>query len=37
MQGRFRHLPEEMLNELQADVDREWELLLKKEEFTKNL
>jgi pyruvate/2-oxoacid:ferredoxin oxidoreductase beta subunit len=37
MQGRFRHLPAKMLEELQADVDREWELLLRKEEFTKDL
>jgi 2-oxoisovalerate ferredoxin oxidoreductase beta subunit len=37
MQGRFRHLPEEMLKQIQADVDKEWELLLRKEEFTKDL
>jgi pyruvate/2-oxoacid:ferredoxin oxidoreductase beta subunit len=37
MQGRFRHLPEEMLKQIQADVDKEWDLLLRKEEFTKDL
>jgi 2-oxoisovalerate ferredoxin oxidoreductase beta subunit len=37
MQGRFRHLPESMLKEIQAKVDKEWDLLLKKEEFTKDL
>jgi pyruvate/2-oxoacid:ferredoxin oxidoreductase beta subunit len=37
MQGRFRHLPDKVVNEIQANVDREWELLLKKEEFTKDL
>jgi pyruvate/2-oxoacid:ferredoxin oxidoreductase beta subunit len=36
-QGRFRHLPQEMVDEIQKEVDREWELLLKKEEFTKSL
>ncbi len=36
MQGRFRHLPAEMLAEIQTKVDKEWELLLKKEEFTKD-
>ncbi len=36
MQGRFRHLPEEMLTKIQKTVDREWELLLRKEEFTKD-
>ena len=35
MQGRFRHLPEELKNKMQKEVDREWELLLRKEEFTK--
>ncbi len=37
MQGRFRHLPENIINEIQDGVDKEWELLLKKEEMTKNL
>jgi pyruvate/2-oxoacid:ferredoxin oxidoreductase beta subunit len=37
MQGRFRHLPAEFLEEVQKKVDKEWELLLKKEEFTKDL
>jgi pyruvate/2-oxoacid:ferredoxin oxidoreductase beta subunit len=37
MQGRFRHLPEEIVNEIQENVDKEWELLLKKEEFTQSL
>ena len=36
-QGRFRHLPENIVNEIQNNVDQEWELLLKKEEFTQNL
>jgi len=37
MQGRFRHLPDEIIEQIQEQVDRDWELLLKKEEFTKNL
>ena len=37
MQGRFRHLPADMLEQIQSEVDHEWELLLKKEEFTKDL
>ncbi|MEE9152034.1 MAG: 3-methyl-2-oxobutanoate dehydrogenase subunit beta [Thermoplasmata archaeon] len=37
MQGRFRHLPEDVMDKMQKDVDGEWELLLKKEEFTKGL
>jgi len=37
MQGRFRHLPADMIEEIQKNVDKEWELLLKKEEFTKDL
>ena len=36
-QGRFRHLPDDVVNEIQTNVDKEWELLLKKEEFTQNL
>ncbi len=34
LQGRFRHLPEEEVERIQKNVDKEWELLLKKEEFT---
>ncbi len=37
MQGRFKHLPPEFVEKFQNEVDREWEILLKKEEFTKNL
>ena len=37
MQGRFRHLPREEVEAFQRNVTREWELLLKKEEFTKSL
>jgi pyruvate ferredoxin oxidoreductase beta subunit len=37
MQGRFRHLPVDMLEQIQKRVDYEWELLQKKEEFTKDL
>ena len=37
MQGRFRHLPADVLEGIQAKVDKEWELLLRKEEFTKDL
>ena len=36
-QGRFRHLPAEVVQEIEKDLDREWEILLKKEEFTKDL
>jgi len=36
-QGRFRHLPEEMVHQLQEEVDRNWKILLSKEEFTKKL
>jgi pyruvate/2-oxoacid:ferredoxin oxidoreductase beta subunit len=37
MQGRFRHLPADVLEEIQADIDKEWALLLKREEFSKDL
>lgn len=37
MQGRFRHLPQEVVEKMQKEIDGEWELLLKKEEFTNNL
>lgn len=33
MQGRFRHLTHEIIDEIQERVDKEWELLLKKEEY----
>jgi 2-oxoisovalerate ferredoxin oxidoreductase beta subunit len=36
-QGRFRHLPESEVKEFQRRVTKEWELLLKKEEFTQSL
>ncbi len=36
-QGRFRHLPEEEVKKIQKNVDREWEILHKKEEFTQEL
>lgn len=35
MQGRFRHLPADIVEQIQKKVDEEWELLLKKEEWTK--
>jgi pyruvate/2-oxoacid:ferredoxin oxidoreductase beta subunit len=34
LQGRFRHLPESEVEQIQKDIDREWDLLLKKEKFT---
>ena len=37
IQGRFKHLPPEHVEKFQKEVDREWEILLKKEEFTKTL
>ncbi len=37
MQGRFRHLSADFLKDVQKNVDRDWELLLKKEMFTKDL
>lgn len=37
LQGRFRHLPQEEVENIQRRVDEEWELLLKKEEFTKDV
>ncbi len=37
LQGRFRYLPDEEIERIQEHADREWELLLKKEEFTRNL
>lgn len=37
LQGRFRHLPHKELESIQAIVKRNWEILLKKEAFTKEL
>ncbi len=37
LQGRFRYLDEEAIKKIQEHVDKEWELLLKKEEFTQSL
>ena len=37
MQGRFRHMTEEDIQRFKDDVEREWNLLLKKEEFTQSL
>jgi pyruvate/2-oxoacid:ferredoxin oxidoreductase beta subunit len=37
MQGRFRHMPQDLVEKMQKDIDMEWELLLKKEEFTRSL
>jgi pyruvate/2-oxoacid:ferredoxin oxidoreductase beta subunit len=37
LQGRFRHLPQEELDAIQKNVIEEWNLLLKKEEFSKTL
>jgi len=34
IQGMFRHLPADILDQIQGDVDRSWELLLRKEEYT---
>ena len=34
LQGRFKYLPDEEIEKMQRHVDRRWELLLKKEEFT---
>jgi len=33
MQGRFSHLTDKSIDEMQKNVDKEWELLLRKEEF----
>jgi pyruvate/2-oxoacid:ferredoxin oxidoreductase beta subunit len=33
MQRRFGHITDEIIDEIQKNVDREWELLLRKEEF----
>ena len=37
LQGRFRHLTEEDVQSIQKNVDREWEILLRKAEATKGL
>jgi pyruvate/2-oxoacid:ferredoxin oxidoreductase beta subunit len=37
MQGRFKHMPSDLVEKFQKNIDKEWELLLKKEEFTKSL
>lgn len=34
-QGRFRHLTDDLIETIQKSVDRNWEMLLAKEEFTK--
>ncbi len=34
MQGRFRHLPEDALDDIQTRVTKEWKQLLRLEEFT---
>ncbi|HID72267.1 MAG TPA: pyruvate synthase subunit beta, partial [Thermoplasmata archaeon] len=37
MQGRFRHLTQEEIEKFRENVELEWYLLLKKEEFTQSL
>jgi pyruvate/2-oxoacid:ferredoxin oxidoreductase beta subunit len=37
IQGRFKHMPSDMVEKFQKNIDKEWDLLLKKEEFTKSL
>jgi 2-oxoisovalerate ferredoxin oxidoreductase beta subunit len=37
LQGRFRHLPESEIEAIQKDVDKAWELLQKKEQWTKDM
>jgi len=32
LQGRFRHLPEDFIKEVQSVIDKEWQKLLYKEE-----
>ena len=34
LQGRFRHLNEEQVKRIQADIDTFWKKLLKKEEIS---
>jgi len=35
VQGRFKHLTDEIIEQIQARIDKDWEKLLKKEEGTK--
>ncbi|MFQ6127776.1 MAG: 3-methyl-2-oxobutanoate dehydrogenase subunit beta [Thermoplasmata archaeon] len=35
VQGRFRHLTDDLIEIIQKNVDRDWEMLLAKQEFTK--
>jgi len=37
IQGRFRHMSEEQVDRFRQDVLREWEILLRKEEFTQGM
>ncbi len=37
VQGRFRHLSDDEINEIQKDVDEAWNLLNEKEKFTNSL
>ncbi|MCD6461737.1 MAG: 3-methyl-2-oxobutanoate dehydrogenase subunit beta [Thermoplasmata archaeon] len=37
LQGRFRHLPDDFLDEVERKVDIAWERLLRKEEFSREL
>ena len=37
MQGRFRHLPEDVVEQIEKDVMREWKRLLKIEAFTQEI
>lgn len=36
-QGRFKHLTDDLVKQIQANVDREWAILLKTEAFTREL
>jgi len=36
MQGRFKHLPEEIITEIQENTDKAWEDIIALEEFSKN-
>jgi hypothetical protein len=35
VQGRFKHLTDEDIAKIQKSVDRNWEMLLAKEDFTR--
>jgi len=37
LQGRFRHLTQDDVEEIQKNVDREWEILIRKAEATRDL